>query len=349
MTKTMKAVAVTGPNKVKIVHDVPVPECTDYEVLLKIHYCGFCNGSDLNIIRGTLSEEEGMQPYPTILGHEGTGEVVDVGKKVRYIKKGDRFIHNNLRPDVGNGYSKTYGGMAEYGLAADHKAMLEDGFTARELPFYKKFHQVPRDFDFKHGAMLLSLSESLSAARNFGVGPGKDVLIFGAGPMGTAVATYCRMLGAASVVMVDGQENRLENAVRVAKVCGTVNFLKQDVSRALAGKLFDVAIDAVGLSSVVIQASQYLKPYGVVGSMGVLKNNDLLVDVSRLKNNTRLHMLNFPYGEYDVMDENIRYIQEGKVRPEDYYSHILPLEEIEKAMDMVIRREALKVLLKIAE
>lgn len=346
--KTMKAVAVKGANEVEIVYDVPVPECTDYEVLLKIQYCGFCNGSDLNIIRGTLSKEEGMKPYPTILGHEGAGEVVAVGKKVRYIREGDRFIHNNLRPDVGNGYSKTYGGMAEYGLAADHKAMLEDGFQIEELPFYKKFQQVPRDFDLVHGAMLLSLSESLSAAQNFGVGNGKNVLIFGAGPMGTAVATYCKMMGA-EVTIIDGQKDRLQNAQRVAKVHRTIDFLQQDVASALGSELFDIGIDAVGLSDVVIQASQYLKPGGVVGSMGVLKNNDLRIDVSRLKNNTRLHMLNFPYGEYDVMEENIRLIMDKKIRPEDYYSHIMPVEEIHTAIDMIANKEALKIILKIAE
>lgn len=349
---TMRAVAVFGAGDVRIVDDVPIPEPGDYEVLVKTEYCGFCNGSDFQIILNTMEESEGLQPYPTILGHEGAGYAVKLGKKVRYIRLGDRFIHGNLHPEVGVGYSKTYGGMAEYGLVADHKAMIEDGFVPSEMsrldfPFYKKFWQIPGDFPFTYGAMLLSLSESLSAAKNFGVTKGSSVLVFGAGPMGTAVAAYSKILGADFLAVVDSQTERLKNAKAVAHADQTINFEKEDVKEALQGRLFDIAIDAVGLSGVLIQASSFLKPGGTAGSMGVLKKDDLMMNLSRLKNNTRLHMLNFPYGEYDAMDENIRMIQEKKILPEDFYSHILPMDEIHKAMDLIRTKQALKVILKI--
>lgn len=350
--QTMRAVAVFGAGDVRIVDDVPIPEPGEYEVLVKVVYCGFCNGSDFQIILNTMEESEGLKPYPTILGHEGAGYAVKLGKKVRYIQLGDRFIHNNLHPDVGAGYSKTYGGMAEYGLVADHRAMIEDGFVPEEMsrldfPFYKKFWQIPRDFPFEYGAMLLSLSESLSAVKNFGVTKGSSVLVFGAGPMGTAVAAYSKILGAEFVAVVDSQPERLKNAGAVAHADQAINFEKEDVETALQGRLFDVAIDAVGLSGVLIQASSFLKPGGTAGSMGVLKKDDLLINVSRLKNNTRLHMLNFPFGEYDVMDENIRLIQEKKICPKDFYSHILPMEEIHTAMELIRTKRALKVILKI--
>ena len=115
--------------------------------------------------------------------------------------------------------------------------------------------------------MLLSLSESLSAVRNFGVKAGSEVLIFGAGPMGTAVATYCKLEGAAYVAIVDNQPKRLENAKRIAKVDQTINFDEQPVELAVGERRFDVAIDAVGATAVIYQASALLKPYGVVGSI----------------------------------------------------------------------------------
>ncbi len=351
--QTMRAVAVFGAGDVRIVDDVPIPKPNDYEVLVKVVHCGFCNGSDFQIILNTMEETEGLQPYPTILGHEGVGYAVKLGKKVRYIKPGDRFIHNNLHPDVGAGYSKTYGGMAEYGLVADHRAMIEDGFCPKEMsrldfPFYKKFWQIPRDFPFTYGAMLLSLSESLSAAKNFGVTKGSLVLVFGAGPMGTAVAAYSKIIGADFLAVVDGRQERLDNAKTVAHADQIINFEKEDIKEALQGRLFDVAIDAVGLSDVLIQASSFLKPGGTAGSMGVLKKDDLRMNLGRLKNNTRLHMLNFPFGEYDVMDENIRLIREKKIRPEDFYSHIVPMEEIGRAMELVKTKQALKVILNIS-
>ncbi|MDO4269457.1 MAG: zinc-binding dehydrogenase [Eubacteriales bacterium] len=345
--KTMKAVVVCAPGDVQIRNDVPVPACGPYEALVKVAYCGFCNGSDFQIINQTMLKEEGLADYPTVLGHEGAGCVVELGEKVRHIQLGDRFIHANLRPDVGNGYTKTYGGMAEYGLVVDAQAMLEDGYAPSEIPFYKKCQKIPRDFPLVHGAMLLSLSESLSAARNFGAGPGKEVLIFGAGPMGTAVAAYCRLIGADRVVIVDSRPERLEGAKRVAKVDETVNFAERDVFTALAGQTFDIAIDAVGMTSVILQATKLLKPGGVVGSMGVLKADDLTLRLSDLQNNTSVHMLNFPYGEYDVMEENIRLIQQKKINPEDFYSHVVDMEDIHTAMELVRSKQALKVILKI--
>lgn len=349
MEKTMKAVAVFAPGDVRVVDDVPIPEPGEYEALVKTVCCGFCNGSDFQIIDNTMEKSEGLQEYPTILGHEGSAYAVKLGKKVRHIQLGDRFIHNNLRPKVGNGYTKTYGGMAEYGLVVDQQAMLEDGYLPAQIPFYKKCHAFPKKMSFEDGAMLLSLSESLSAAMNFGVHEGSHVIIFGAGPMGTAVATYCRLLGAEYVAIVDNQPKRLENAKRIANVDLTINFDEQPVAGATNGKRFDVAIDAVGMTSVIYQASALLKPYGVVGSMGVLKKHDLLINASKLQNNTCVHMLNFPYGEYnEAMQKNIEFITSGKIHPADFYSHIVPMDEIHRAMELVKTKQALKVILRVA-
>lgn len=345
----MKAIAVLSPGVVKVVDDVPVPVPGDYEVLLKVRTCGFCNGTDFQIINDTLGDREGGCRYPTVLGHEGVGDAVVLGSKVRYIKAGDRFIHPNLRPDVGNGYTKNFGGMAEYGLVADHRAMLEDGFKPEQLPFRNKFAQIPADFDPADGAMLLSLAETLSAARNFGCSPEKDVLVYGAGPMGLALVTFMKLIGVKSVTVIDGVAERLEKAVTLAKADRVINFRTENVDSVLQGELFDIMVDAVGLSQILIEGSHRLKPFGRIGSMGVLRDNDLLVDVSKLKNNTLLHMLNFPHGEYAVVPEVVRYIQSGQIDPKDFYSHVLPMERIDEAMELIRSKQALKVILTIGD
>ncbi len=339
----MKAVAVLEPHQVKVVEDVPIPEIGEYEALVKVAYCGFCNGTDMQIINGTMQFEN----YPLVLGHEGAGQVIKIGKKVKNIEIGDRFIHNNLYPDAGNGYGKAHGGMAQYGIVVDHQAMLEDGYTISELPFYKKQAKFPRDISFRDGAMLLTMCECMSAVRNFGIGEGTKVLIFGAGPMGTALAAYSRLAGAATVVMVDGIEERLNNAKKIAHVDETINFSTDDVGNVIGERRFDVAIDAVGLTSVILQASSFLKPYGRVGALGVLKKNDCQLDMRKLQNNTMVQMLNFPFGEYDIIDENIELIRSGKIKTSDYYSHIVPMDEIETVVDMVKNKKALKVLIEI--
>ena len=337
----MNAIAVLGPNQICVVSDVPKPVLGDYDALVRVHACGFCNGTDMQIISGTL--EKGFGGFPTILGHEGAGEVIAVGKKVRYIHVGERWIHPNLYSQVGNGYSKTHGGMAQFGLVSDNQAMLEDGYT-REDFHWEKQHRFPDSISYEDAGVLLSLAECHSAVRNFGVSPGMDILIYGAGPMGIALAMFCGLAGA-NVTQIDGIAERLERAVCVAGVGKTINFAVQNIDEELQNKKFDLVIDAVGTTSIIYEGSNRLKPGGKIGSLGVLKKGDLLVDVSRLQGNTALHMLNFPYGEYTIMDETIALIEAGKVHPKDFYSHVLPYHDIGVAMELVRSREALKVVL----
>ncbi|MDO4616255.1 MAG: alcohol dehydrogenase catalytic domain-containing protein [Lachnospiraceae bacterium] len=342
----MKAVVVTAPGQVEIREDVPKPVLGDYEALIRVHACGFCNGTDLQIIRGTGGDlGNGVSIYPTVLGHEGAGEVVAVGKKVRHIKVGERWIHPNLYPDVGNGYTKTHGSMAEYGMISDNQAMLEDGFTERDFPWVKQ-HRFPDWMSYEDAGVLLSLAESHSAARNFDAAPGKEFLIYGAGPMGLALALFCTLEGA-SVTQIDSHDDRLDRAKAIAKVGTVINRRTEDVDKLLEGKEFDVVVDCVGSTAILYEGSHRLKNKGIIGSVGVLKSDDRFVDTSKLKCNTRMQMLNFPVGEYALMDETIELIRTGAVNPKDFYSHVLDWEEIEQAAELVKTREALKVILSI--
>lgn len=265
---------------------------------------------------------------------------------MRHIKVGDRFIHPNLRPDVGNGYTKTYGGMAQFGLVCDQQAMVEDGVCKpEEVPFYKKQGRFSDKIDFVDAALLLSLCECHSAAKNFGVKQGDSVLFYGAGPMGTALALFMKLRGAAKVTVIDGVAERLENSVRVAGTDRTINFHAVSVAEAIGSERFDLVVDAVGSSSVVLEGSGYLKQGGTLCGLGVLKSGDTLLDASRLQNNTRLHMLNFPYGEYDILPETVEMIEQGRVHPRDFYSHVVPFTEIDRAMHLLETREAFKVVL----
>lgn len=340
--ETMRAVVVFSAGEVRIAEDVPKPVPGEYEALIRVHACGICSGTDFQIINGTL--ENGFGGYPTVLGHEGAGEVIAVGRKVRHIRVGERFIHPNLHPDVGGGYTKTHGSMAQFGLVCDRQAMREDGFPEEAIPFPKQ-HRFPDSISYVDAGVLLSLAECYSAAKNFGVAAGMEILIYGAGPMGVALALFCRLCGAKSVVQVDRIPGRLEQARRIAGVDGTVLSGDPASEQLLKDRKFDLVIDAVGLSAILYEGSSRLKPGGKVGSLGVLKKDDCMIDTSRLQGNTSLHMLNFPSGEYDVMDEVIAMIECGKLHPTDFYSHVLPYTQLDEALALVRSREALKVIL----
>lgn len=346
--KLMKAVAVMNAGDVRVVDDVPIPEFGDYEMLVRVHACGLCTGTDLNIINGHMTKADRFAGYPTILGHEGCGEVIAVGSKVRNYQIGDRVIHPNLRPNVGNGYTKTYGGMAQYGLINDDEAMLADGYSKEDLPFPLQ-GRVPRDFDYVDGGVLLSMSESHSAALNLKAAPGQSVLIYGAGPMGQMLAAFMKLYGVDSITMIDHHDDRLLHAQQVAGVETVINSGREDADKVLAGKKFDTVVDAVGSTKLIIEGSHRLRPGGTIGSIGVLKQNDRTMNIRDLQNGTSLLMLNFPVGEYKIMPKTVEWIRAGRIDPKDFYSHVMPFTQVREAIQLVQSRKALKVILTIDE
>ena len=343
MAKTMRSIAAVGGGKVQIVRDVPMPVPGPYESLVKVRSCGFCSGTDFHIIRGEMAVP--VDPFPTLLGHEGIGDIVETGAKVRYHKVGDRFMNPVFKKMPGLQYGVTWGAMSDYCIVQDQRAMREDGLPDSAFnPSQNACRQIPNDLDPIDMGVLLTLNECFSAARNF-TPEGKDILVYGAGPMGLATMKYLRYLGAKTITCVDCIDERLALAKSLSGADEVINFATQDKDALLEGRLFDRVIDIVGLSSLLMEGSHRLRPYGIVGSMGVLRNTDAVLDVTRLKNNTLLQMLNFPYGQYDITAENVALIRSGFVNPKDFYTHVCKVEQIDEVLELVRSKQALKVVL----
>lgn len=339
----MRGIAAIGNGRVEMVEDVPVPEIGPYEALVRMKSCGFCNGTDFHIIRGEMPVD--VDAFPTLLGHEGVGDIVELGSKVRNFKVGDRIMNPIIRIMPGTKYGCTWGAMCDYGVVQDQKAMIADGVDERLLiPRQLESVQIPSDFDVIDGGALITLNECFSAAKNFKV-QDKDVLVYGAGPMGLATMKYMRYLGAKTITVIDGVEERLNLAKTLSGADETINYTKVDKKEVLEGRLFDRVIDIVGLTSILIEGSHFLRPFGIAGSMGVLRNTDSMVNASALKNNTLLQMLNFPYGQYEITDENIRLMQDGVINPKDFYSHVKGLADIQEVYQLVAEKKTIKVIL----
>ena len=355
MKQTMKAVVVRDKNDVAVRNDIPMPQIGEYEALVKMYSCGFCNGTDFHVIDGSLTKEEGLGAYPTILGHEGCGDIVAVGAKVRHLHMGDRLIHPVNRP-CGD-YSMTYGNMCEYALVPDHLAMLEDGWSKDQLPFNgntiigvePNFVKIPKHIDPIDGGVLLSLCECLGAVRDFGIGEGASVMVYGCGPMGLASMYIMRALGVKRIVAVDSIDSRLATAKNEVGVDQTINFERTAVSVALAGEKFDFTYDAVGAVSIIEESSHYLRQGGKVCALGVLGAGRDLLNMHKLQNNTSVHIHSQPYKRFGFMAELVALIEAGKINPKNFYSHVLPMEDIHQAMELVKNKQCLKVILKIAD
>jgi L-iditol 2-dehydrogenase len=335
----VRAVAAVSRGKVEVV-EIPMPVVEDYECLVKVRACGFCNGTDMKIIDDEVSTTP--VEFPVILGHEGVGEVVQVGKRVKNLHVGEVYLNPHGRIMPGTPFKSMWANMVEYGVLPDYQVMDELGIGG---PRYGGNLSIPPEIDPLDGGVILTLKECFSGIRNFGFQPGQDVLVYGDGPVGLALVNFLRMAGAAWIGCVGHQPLRLQWIASHSQPDLLLNSHQESVPERLGERRVDLVIDAVGSTAVIKQASHLLKPGGKVGVLGVIKNKDATLSLLDLANHTSVHMLNWPYREHATHQEIVGLILKGTIKPKDYYSHVMPIGDAPKAMEMIKTRQAFKVVL----
>lgn len=234
----------------------------EHGVILKVVTTNIC-GSDQHMVRGRTTAPSGL-----ILGHEITGEVIEVGRDVEFIKKGDLVsvpfniacgrcrsckerntnVCLNVNPDrPGSAYGYVdmggwVGGQSEYVMVPYADFQL--------LKFPDKEQAMEKILDL---TMLSDIFPTgYHGAVSAGVRPGSTVYVAGAGPVGLAAAHSAQLLGAAVVIVGDLNAERLAQAKSFG--CETVNLrengdLAGQIDQILGSPEVDSAIDCVGFEA----------------------------------------------------------------------------------------------------
>lgn len=263
-----RGVVYTGPGKVEV-QSIDYPKLSDpkgrkinHGVILRVVSTNIC-GSDQHMVRGRTTAPSGL-----VLGHEITGEVIEIGSDVETLAVGDlvsvpfnvacgrcrtcKEQHtgvclsvNPARAGGAYGYVDMggwIGGQAEYVMVPYADFNL--------LKFPDKDQALAKIAD------LTCLSDILPTgyhgAVTAGVGPGSTVYIAGAGPVGLAAAASARLLGAAVVIVGDVNPVRLAHAEKVG--FHTVNLsldasLGEQIEQILGTNEVDCAVDCVGFEA----------------------------------------------------------------------------------------------------
>jgi glutathione-independent formaldehyde dehydrogenase len=271
-----RGVAYIEPGKVEV-HDIDFPGLelkdgpgvhpdnvgrrTPHGAILRIVSTNIC-GSDQHMVRGRTTAPAGL-----ILGHEITGEVIETGPGVEFIKVGDLCsvpfniacgrcrqckagntgVCLNTNPDrPGSAYGYVdmggwVGGQAEYVMVPYADWNL--------LKFPDKDQAMEKILDL---TMLSDIFPTgFHGVYTAGVGPGSTVYIAGAGPVGLAAAYSAQLLGAAAVIVGDRIPERLEQARSFG--CETIDITKGDpkdqIDQILGVPEVDAAVDAVGFEA----------------------------------------------------------------------------------------------------
>src|SRR3954464_7866257 len=262
-----RGVAYMGTGKVEV-QSIDYPKLAlgnrkcEHGVLLKIVSTNIC-GSDQHMVRGRTTAPAGL-----ILGHEITGEVIEAGRDVEFINKGDLVSVpfniacgrcrnckegktgiclnvNPARPGAAYGYVDMggwVGGQAEYVMVpyAD--------FNLLKFPDRAQAMSKIRDLTCLSDILPTGYHGAVMA----GVKPGATVYIAGAGPVGMAAAAAARLVGAACTIVGDMNEERLAHARKMG--FETVDLSKdatlgEQIEQILGKPEVDCAVDWVGLEA----------------------------------------------------------------------------------------------------
>ena len=261
----MKAAVITAPGEIAI-EEVADPTPGDNDVVVQVAAVGIC-GTDLHIFEGEFAPK-----LPIVPGHEMSGTVVAVGKSVTEVKIGDAVA---IDPSLHCGEC-FYCRRARGNLCENWNALgvTYPGAAAQFLLSTKKnIHKLPKNVDLKSAALIEPLSCAVRGFDQLPRNPGSHYLIYGSGTMGLMMAELAKVNGAASVSIVDLNQDKL----KTAKVLGFTNLAKSadefDQPRG-----FDVVIDCTGVTEAIKDGLKHVMPGGTFLQFGVA-NKDAKVEI----------------------------------------------------------------------
>jgi len=333
--KKMKAAILVESNKPLEVAEISLPEeLFAGQVLVKINYSGIC-GAQINEIEAAKGHDKFL---PHLLGHEGSGIVLEAGPGVTTVKKGDHVVLH-WRPSAGmqsapptynwNGRKVNAGWVTTFN---EYAVISENRLTA-----------IPEDFDMKIAPLFgCAVTTAMGVINNDAkVKIGQSVVVFGVGGVGLNVVQAAEMVSAYPIIGIDLSDNKLDmarsfGASHAFNAKNTKN-LNKEIKEIVGNKGVDVVIETTGNSRVIEQAYELTHPDGKTILVGVPTKGDNISIYS-----LPLHfnkVLTGSHGGDAIPDLEIpRYIQlirAGKMTLDRIITHEFSLDEINEAIELV--------------
>ncbi len=344
----MKSIVYYAPGDIRV-EEIAKPSCPADGLLVKVDACAVC-GTDL---KSLLSGNPRIKA-PLVMGHEFTGLVEQIGSDAGnefnvgdrvvmatsiscgncfYCEKGFRNLCMDLAP-MGFSYP---GGMAEWTVIPGRA--LCNGHAVK----------VPASVKPEHAALAEPISCAVNSVDQCNVKPGDSVLVMGAGPMGLLNALVAKAAGATKIFLSELNENRLRQASQFAIDVlidpGKEN-LEQKIKSETDGIGVDVVIVAAPATPPQEQALSLVRKQGTVclfASLPVGKSS-LNID-SRILHYGEIRLIGTSDSTPQHVRKAVEYLAAGSLPADKIASHLLPLEKIAEAFELMKSGEALRVVL----
>lgn len=316
-----------------------MPEPKEDQILLKVEKVGLC-GSDIHAFESGPYIPPKDPDTKIGLGHECAGTVVGIGSKVKKIKVGDRVC---IEPGVPCGKCR-FCLEGKYNICPDVDFMATQpnyrGALTNYLvhPEWLTF-ELPEQMSLLEGALVEPAAVGMHAADAADAGPGKKIVILGAGCIGLMTLQACRVMGATEIVVVDIIKKRLEMAMQLGAM-EVIDGGEEDTvlrTKELLGEWgADIVFETAGSRATASQAVDLVMRGGRIMIVGTIPGE---TPVNFLKINREVSIQTvFRYANNYPM--TIDAIASGKFDVASMVTDIYPYEDVQRAFDEAIGRKA---------
>lgn len=336
----MRAAILVEQHQPLVVADIELPETLSFgQVLVQVHYSGIC-GAQINEIEGAKGPDKFL---PHLLGHEGSGTVLDIGPGVKTVKKGDHVVMH-WRPSSG--------------LQAEPPTYQWDGrkvnagwvttFNDCAVISENRLTVIPPDFDLKLAPLFgCAVTTAMGVINNDAqVKIGQSVVIFGLGGVGLNIAQSAELVSAYPIVGVDIVDSKVE----MAKQWGATHTFNSKTTPDLAAEIrnivgpqgADVVVETTGNARVIELAYELTHPDGKTILVGVPRKGDN-ISIYSLPLHFKKVLTGSHGGSAEPHLEIPRYIrlyQAGKLKLDGLITHQFSLDEINDAIALMRTGEA---------
>ena len=362
---TAKVAMLTAPKKIEV-KEFAIPTVGDNDILVKVEGCGVC-GTDVHEWKG-----DPFGIIPVTLGHEGTGEIVALGKNIKAdtagnpIKVGDKIVTSVIscgecfvcrnKPANTNLCDK----QGVFGLIPHSDANPLTGWFATHLLISGKgsTYFVVNDLDLKE-RMLLELAcvcvHALKRANTTGlINFNSKVLVQGLGPVGLVMISVLRAAGVNHIIAIDGTPKRLEMAKKlgaktvisfkeITSLEDRVNLVKSVAN----GVGVDFAFQCTGAPMAAKDIYEYIRRGGGMCEMGFFVNNgEYTVNPHFAMCNKEINIVgswDYSADDYPTTMAFLRQAREMNIPIKELITHTFPLDKLNEAMEVNVSQQGIKI------
>jgi len=344
----MKAAVLKGIENLEM-EDISRPTPSPQEILIKVKACSIC-GTDIRVYHHGHKHMR----FPRITGHELSGEVVEIGKRVEghklgekvaiapaipcgrcyYCRRGMQSMCVNLTA-IGYHYD---GGFAEFMVVPEDA--VRNGCV----------NTIPSELSFEEAALAEPLACAINGQQLSQIGLGNTVVVVGAGPLGCIHLQLAKAKGASRTILVELSRERIDFAKKFAFPDVVINPSSENAIQRIKEETGRRGADRIIVSCPSGKAQEeslsMVAPRGIINFFGGLP-----LDNPFIKFNSNL----IHYGEFYVVGTHgsapyhnelaLSLISQEKVRIKELVTHRLPLERLEEGLALAESKKGMKIVI----